>query len=89
VPRIYAGVLGFLAMLVAIARGFVHGSQPDAIIGSACVCLWVFAAIGYLAGWIAQTTIEASVSTRVQQELTAQAAAEPGSNGAGGNQSGA
>jgi len=76
-------------MLVAIARGFVHGSQPDAILGSSCVCLWVFAAIGYLVGWIAQTTIEASVSTRVQEELSARAAEEPGSNGAGGNHSGA
>ncbi len=88
-PRIYAGVLGFLAMLVSLARGLVHGSQPDQIIGNACFYLWVYAAIGYLAGWVAQTTIEASVRTRVHEQLSAQAAAEASSDGASGASGGA
>jgi hypothetical protein len=76
VARIYAGILCILAFLTALARGAIHGDSAESSLWLAWCCLWVFAAVGYVLGWIGEQTIEQSVITQVEAELAAQEAAE-------------
>jgi hypothetical protein len=69
VAHTYAGILGPLAMLAALMRGLTHGSGPETVVTAAWICLVVFAciggAVGALAGWI----VEQSVQARMLAEL--------------------
>jgi len=67
--RIYAGILGPIGFLTALLRGVVVGSRVESVVLAAIVGLWVFAAIGYVLGQIAQQTIETSVRDRIDREL--------------------
>ena len=67
--RTYAGILGPLALLIALAHGLVHAAQPDTILLVGWCSLLVFAAVGYLVGWIAGRTVEESVGATIQAEL--------------------
>jgi hypothetical protein len=69
VARTYAGILGPLALFIALAHGLVHAAQPDAILLVGWCSLLVFAAVGYLVGWIAGRTVEESVGATIQAEL--------------------
>jgi uncharacterized membrane protein YeaQ/YmgE (transglycosylase-associated protein family) len=71
VARIYAGILGPLALLTTIVHGMLHARQEDAILLTGWANLLVFAVIGALIGWIAENTVEESVSTAVSRELAA------------------
>jgi hypothetical protein len=75
VARIYAGILGPLAMLTALARGAIHGDAAETVFLSAWCWLLALAAVGSGIGWIAQRTIEESVSSQVAEELAAEQAA--------------
>jgi hypothetical protein len=55
--------------MTAIARGLLLGQQVESVMLTAAVSLWVFAAVGYVIGHIAQTTIETSVQDRITREL--------------------
>ncbi|MBW3596514.1 MAG: hypothetical protein KY475_04475 [Planctomycetes bacterium] len=66
----YAGVLGLVAFLASIARGAIDG-QGLAATPSACFALAVFAAIGAIAGKIAQTAVEESVHQNMKAEIEA------------------
>ena len=63
--RIYAGILGPLALLTTIVHGMLHARQEDAILLTGWANLLVFAVIGAVIGWIAENAIEESVSTAV------------------------
>ena len=67
--RIYAGILGPVAFLTALARGFLMGGEAQSTLFQAWCALWGFAAAGYVVGWIAEYTLEQSIHDRITQEL--------------------
>ncbi|MDY0168643.1 MAG: hypothetical protein RBS80_18995 [Thermoguttaceae bacterium] len=67
--RIYAGILGPVAFLTALARGFLLGAEVQSTLFQAWCALWCFAVAGYVVGWIAERTIEQSVHDRITREL--------------------
>ena len=69
--RVYAGILGSLALLVAVVRGIAHGGEARPTLLTAWVVLMVFAAIGYVVGRIAQWTVDESVRARIMAEMAA------------------
>jgi len=72
----YARLLGPLAMGVVVFRGLVHGWSVESYMPTACICLFAFAAVGYVAGAIAQSTVEQSVSGRFEAEVKQRQEAE-------------
>ena len=69
--RIYAGILGPLAMAVVIARGVKDGGSAEATFESSVLALIGFAVLGSLLGWLAQHTIDESVRMKMEMELEA------------------
>jgi hypothetical protein len=65
VARIYAGILGPLALLTSLAHGALHGRQADAILLDAWYALLGFAALGSVIGWLAGRMVEEEVLARV------------------------
>jgi hypothetical protein len=74
--RIFAGILGTLGFLTALARGLIHGSPTEPALWSAWWSLLALAAVGYVIGWIGGRTVEEAVTSRVAVELEAHRAAE-------------
>lgn len=69
--RAYAGVLGLVACGIILARGLFSGAGVEGTLLAASGGLFLFAAIGYLAGQTAQMLVENSVRTQFQAALTA------------------
>jgi hypothetical protein len=67
--RIYAGVLGPLAMLTMLARGLLAGGGGDTTLYAAWLGLLAFSAIGYVVGCAAGRAIEDSIRLQVETEL--------------------
>jgi hypothetical protein len=67
----YAGVLGPVAFATILARGLIDASAVETTLKIAICCLFAFAAIGYVAGRIADLMVVESVRARFQQELQA------------------
>jgi len=65
----YAGILGPLAMFVTLVRGLAHGGSAQAVFWAAWLSLVVFAAAGYLVGWIAGRIVDEAVNRRITVEL--------------------
>jgi hypothetical protein len=72
VARIYAGILGPLALLTCLARGAIHATPVETILLEAWCCLVVFAAVGYVIGWIAGRSVEESVRGTIAAEVAAE-----------------
>lgn len=70
--RSYAGVLGPLAFATVLIRGALQAGGSESTLGTACLALWMFSAIGYVTGRIAEWIVEDSVTTKVSAELDAQ-----------------
>jgi hypothetical protein len=70
--RLYAGVLGPLAMVVVICRGLLNSSGPAGTFTTATLALAGFAIVGAILGHIAQSTVDESVRQKIEQELAAQ-----------------
>ena len=68
-PRAYAGVLGPLACEVILARGLLAGGDLESTIATACLVLFGFAALGWIAGQLAERFVQESVRTRFQAAL--------------------
>ena len=68
--RVYAGVLGPLAMAVVICRGWLSSGDALNTLGLATVYLAIFSVVGALIGHIAQATIDESVRAKLQQQLS-------------------
>jgi hypothetical protein len=62
--RSYAGILGPLAFALVVARGAVAGWPLEPTLLSASVAVFVFAALGYLAGQTADFLVSQSVQTQ-------------------------
>lgn len=69
VSQTFAGILGPLALLTSLGRGFIHGRQPDAMLWAAWISLVVFALVGYVVGFLAGRTVEESVAATLQAQL--------------------
>ena len=67
----YAGILGTLAYVIVILRGVLQGYAVEGKIKLSILLLFVFAAIGYVIGKIAESTIEDSIQVQLQRELEA------------------
>lgn len=76
VARIYAGILGPLAFLTALARGAMHGQSTEPILWTAWCSLLIFALVGYVIGGLAGLIVDQSVSETVLAELAADKAVE-------------
>lgn len=74
VDRIYAGVLGPLAVVVVVIRGLRRGVATDTTMLAGALCLLSFAAIGYIIGRIADRIVDDSAQTKVELELAAREA---------------
>ena len=77
--RIYAGILGPLALLTSFAHGAVHSRQCESMLLSGWLSLLSFAMVGGVLGWLAERTVKDSVRSQVEAELAAEAngAADP------------
>lgn len=73
--RLYAGILGPLAMAVVLCRGALDSSGPAKTLSMSIIALVFFAVVGAILGHIAQTTIDESVRQKMEQELAAPAPA--------------
>ena len=71
--RIYAGILGALALLTSLAHGLIHARQTEAVLFAAWCSLLVFAAVGFVVGWIAGRIVQESVTAGIRAELAAEA----------------
>ena len=67
----YAGILGTRAYVIVILRGVLQGYAVEGTIKLSILLLFVFAAIGYVIGKIAESTIEDSIQVQLQRELEA------------------
>ena len=63
--RIYAGVLGPLALLVCLARGVIHAWDAETMVLYAWISLWGFAGLGAVLGWLAGRIVEDDLRTRI------------------------
>lgn len=71
VARIYAGILGLLALVTTVARAVIHGGSLPEALWTGCGWLMVFALIGAVVGKLAQHAIDESVAVRLATELAA------------------
>jgi len=71
VGRSFAGVLGLVAFVAAMARGWVAGGDVNHVVFDAWLGLILFAAVGYVAGSLAGWIVDDSVRSRVAMELAA------------------
>lgn len=75
--RTYAGILGPLAFATILARSLIDGGGSVETLSTALACLFGFAAIGYVAGQIAESIVWEAVRARFNKEMaTREQAAE-------------
>jgi hypothetical protein len=70
--RVYAAILGSLAMAVMICRGWLDSSGVEGTLTQATISLVLFAIVGAILGHLAQTTLDESVRATLQQQLAYQ-----------------
>lgn len=80
--HVYAGFLGPLAFLTALARGLIHGSEPESVVLTAWLSLMAFAAVGYIVGWIAEQVVRDSVYGKISSEVAATETSQPDADAA-------
>jgi hypothetical protein len=73
--RTYAAILGPVAFGAVVARGLISG-DVDGTLCAAPWALFIFAAIGYVIGWIAERTITEAVEARFHAQLQAEETAD-------------
>ena len=69
VGRIYAGVLGLLALVVVLIRGLRYGGGAESTMITATLVLLGFASLGLVVGTLAQWIVDDSVRSVVEAEL--------------------
>jgi hypothetical protein len=65
VARTYAGILGPLALITSLARGALHAWPTEKTLLIAWMALVGFAALGWLAGWVAGRIVEDEVRGQI------------------------
>lgn len=71
--RIYAGILGPLALLTSLARGVVHAWPTERTLLVAWTSLIAFAGLGAVIGWTAQRIVDEEVRGRIAADSSAEA----------------
>jgi hypothetical protein len=69
--RAYAGVLGYLAAVLTLARGVWSGGGLEGTLLTMLAVMPLFAAIGFVVGTIAQTTVDQAMREKLEVELAA------------------
>jgi hypothetical protein len=77
--RLYAGILGYLAMAAVLCRGVINSAGVEGSLIQAMLSMFVFAVLGSVLGHIAQTTVDESVRLKIERELAIAASGEPSS----------
>ena len=67
--RTYAGVLGLLAFGLILARGLLQGSDAESCLAAACGGLFGFAAVGLIAGTLADRFTSEAVKAKFEAAL--------------------
>ena len=67
--RLYAGILGPLAMAVVLCRGAKDSGGVEGTLVMAMFSMIAFALLGSILGHIAQTTVDESVRLKIEREL--------------------
>jgi len=81
VERTYAGYLGLVAFVAAIANGLLHGGSTCRVLWGARLRLLEFMVVGFLAGGIAGWMVDEAIRGRVAAEMAIREqvrAAKPG-----------
>lgn len=68
--RVYAGILGPLAMAVVIGRGLLGSSGVEGTLTLAMLNLVLFSVVGAILGQLAQWTIDDSVRSKLEEQLS-------------------
>jgi hypothetical protein len=79
--RLYAGILGSLAMAVVICRSVMNSAGIDGSLLYATLSMIAFAVVGSVLGLIAQFTVDESVRLKIERELAVAASSELNSKG--------
>ena len=66
--RTYAGVLGMIAYTTAIGRGVIEGGSLELTLKAASISLFLFAALGYIFGRMAEDAITQSLRTQLDKQ---------------------
>ena len=74
--RKYAGILGPLACATVVTRGLLGRHSVEATLLTAALCLFVFAALGYVLGELAGWTMTEAMKARMNAELATLEVAE-------------
>ncbi len=74
--RTYAGVLGPISFVVIVVRSLIDGDSVDSTLLAASLALFVFAAIGYVIGSIADKTVIQAIEFQFHSRLRAEESAE-------------
>ena len=69
--RDFAGILGSLAFLVVLVRGWMRGAGVEGTVEQALWLLFAFAFVGFLAGSVAERLTAESVRSRLEAEMKA------------------
>jgi hypothetical protein len=72
--RVYAGILGPLAMAVMICRGIKDSAGVEGTLTMAIAALAIYAIVGAVLGQIAQSTVDESVRLKIEKQLAPPAA---------------
>jgi hypothetical protein len=72
VARIYGGILGLAAFLTTLARGGVHGNDPETTLRTAWLSLIAFTGIGLVLGWLGGWMIEDAIQSRLLDRMEEQ-----------------
>jgi outer membrane lipoprotein SlyB len=72
VGRSYAGILGSLAFLTTVLRGWIAGAGTEQVLFQASLSMFALAVVGAIAGALAGWIVEDSVETKIAAELEAQ-----------------
>jgi hypothetical protein len=67
--RAYAGHLGLVAFGLMVLRGVVQGGGHEQTLLAASAALFVFAALGYVIGSVAEHLVNESVRTQFQAAM--------------------
>lgn len=74
--RKYAGILGPLACATVVARGLVGQHGVEQTLLQASLCLFAFAAAGFVIGELANWIVAQAIAGRMNAELAALEVAE-------------
>ncbi len=67
--RAYSGVLGTISLCLVIVRGLLTGMLPNEILTQSLVVFFIFGALGFWIGTVAEKTVSESVENRFRSEM--------------------